>query len=581
MTRSLLHYVVFAAGLAVVAWVGVGYAGSNLLALAVTLLIGVAYLAGALELQRYRRATGTLAQAVDSLSAAPGNLDGWLATLHASLRQAVRLRVEGVRAALPGPGLAPYLAGLLVLLGMLGTFLGMIATLRGTGLALATGTDLQAIRDSLAAPVKGLGFAFGTSVAGVAASAMLGLLSALCQRERALAAQGLDARIATTLRVFSPASQREETFKLLQRQADALPALADRMQAMMAAMERQAQSLNDRLSATQEAFQHQAGAAYARLADTAAQALQAGASASARAAGEAIQPAVQATLAGLARDADAWRNAIAQSTREQVEGLADRFAAATTQVADRLDGHAQALAQRTSLLLDSLEQSHASRHRQLGETLARAADGIAAQAEARTQGTLAEMARLTQAAEQAPKAVADVIAELRRKQSEGIERDNAMLAERTRLLDTLGTLLDTVNQAAARQREAVDTLIDTAGERLGHMGERLTQSVEAETGKLAGMAGQMADGAAQAATLGAALGTALQSFSQSNDKLAEQLQRIEAALDKSMARSDEQLAYYVAQAREVVDLSLLSQKQILEDLQRLPGQRDEARTAKA
>jgi hypothetical protein len=44
-----------------------------------------------------------------------------------------------------------------------------------------------------------------------------------------------------------------------------------------------------------------------------------------------------------------------------------------------------------------------------------------------------------------------------------------------------------------------------------------------------------------------------------------------------MTRSDEQLAYYVAQAREVIDLSLLSQKQIVEDLQRLAG-RSEALT---
>ncbi len=51
------------------------------------------------------------------------------------------------------------------------------------------------------------------------------------------------------------------------------------------------------------------------------------------------------------------------------------------------------------------------------------------------------------------------------------------------------------------------------------------------------------------------------------------LQRLEAALDKSLARSDEQLAYYVAQAREVIDLSVLSQKQILEDMQRLADQR--------
>jgi alpha-glucosidase (family GH31 glycosyl hydrolase) len=51
----------------------------------------------------------------------------------------------------------------------------------------------------------------------------------------------------------------------------------------------------------------------------------------------------------------------------------------------------------------------------------------------------------------------------------------------------------------------------------------------------------------------------------------ETLQRIEDSLNKSVARSDEQLAYYVAQAREVIDLSILSQKQIVEDLQQLSG----------
>ena len=50
------------------------------------------------------------------------------------------------------------------------------------------------------------------------------------------------------------------------------------------------------------------------------------------------------------------------------------------------------------------------------------------------------------------------------------------------------------------------------------------------------------------------------------------LQRIEGALDKSMARSDEQLAYYVAQAREVIDLSIGSQKGIVDELRQLATQ---------
>ncbi|MBU6489583.1 MAG: DUF802 domain-containing protein, partial [Burkholderiales bacterium] len=171
MPRQLINLIVFVAGLAVVCWVGIGYVGSNPLALAATLLVGVCYIAGALELRRYSQATDTLTRTVAGLSEPPASLAACLDPLHPSLRNAVRLRIEGERAGLPGPALTPYLVGLLVLLGMLGTLLGMAATLRGTGMALESAADIQAVRASLAAPVKGLGFAFGTSIAGVATSA--------------------------------------------------------------------------------------------------------------------------------------------------------------------------------------------------------------------------------------------------------------------------------------------------------------------------------------------------------------------------------------------------------------------------
>ena len=38
-----------------------------------------------------------------------------------------------------------------------------------------------------------------------------------------------------------------------------------------------------------------------------------------------------------------------------------------------------------------------------------------------------------------------------------------------------------------------------------------------------------------------------------------------------MLRSDGQLAYYVAQAREIIDLSMGSQKEIIEELRQLPA----------
>lgn len=256
----------FVLGLAAVAWVGYGYALASPLALTMTALIGAVYLMGALELRRFHQATSALQSALAAMPERLQHLAEWLTQVPAALQNPVRLRIEGERTGLPGPAMTPYLVGLLVLLGMLGTFLGMVVTLNGAVMALESTTDLPTIRAALAAPVKGLGLAFGTSVAGVAASAMLGLMSALCRRERLQAVQALDTRIATTLRGFSLVHQRQATLEALQSQARALPEVVDQVRAMMAQLERQGERLNERLLAGQERFYQHAQTAYAGLA---------------------------------------------------------------------------------------------------------------------------------------------------------------------------------------------------------------------------------------------------------------------------------------------------------------------------
>jgi hypothetical protein len=151
-------------------------------------------------------------------------------------------------------------------------------------------------------------------------------------------------------------------------------------------------------------------------------------------------------------------------------------------------------------------------------------------------------------------------------------RDTGMLEERGRLLATLETLLDAVNHASTEQRSAIDALVTTSADLLERVGSRFSEQVAAETGKLDAMAAQLGGSAVEVASLGEAFGAGVAQFSTSNEALMERLQQIAGALDASLARSDEQLAYYVAQAREVVDLSVLSQKQIIEDMQRLAHQ---------
>ncbi|ONF04195.1 hypothetical protein AQ959_02075 [Burkholderia pseudomallei] len=778
MSRFHVHLVVFFAGLAAVCWIGAGYAVSNPVALAVTLVIAAGYLAGALELRRYRQATSTLAQAVAALSEPPAALGAWLERLHPSLRHAVRVRVEGERVALPGPALTPYLVGLLVLLGMLGTLIGMVMTLRGTGAALESSTDLQAIRASLAAPVKGLGFAFGTSIAGVATSAMLGLLSALCRRERLDAAQALDAKIATTLRVHSHAHQRDETFRLLQRQADLMPTLVERLQAMMHSLEQQSAASAERQIAGQQAFLGKAEETYARLASSVGQSLTDSVAESARVAGSALQPVMETTMAGLARETAALHDALTQAVQRQLDGLSAGFETTAAHVADvwrhaladhqrssdalaqrlhgsidrivesfdrrsadlldgvraRLDAtassvsdawrgalaqqeqaneaHAErnrqaletaaatferhsaallrtmseshsalqatlesrdeqrlatwtdslgsiaaklgtewaqtsaqaanrqqticdalahtardlsaqatAFEQHTAALLRAMSESHsalqatlesrdeqrlatwtdslgsiaaklgtewaqtsaqaANRQQAICDALAHTARDLSAHTQAHASATIAEISQLVQAASEAPRIAAEVVAELRQKLSDSMVRDTAMLEERNRMLATLETLLDAVNHASSEQRAAVDALVATSSALLQRVGTQFTDEVGTQTDRLGGVAAQITGSAVEIASLGDALGAAVQSFGESNDKLVAHLQRIEAALDKSLARSDEQLAYYVAQAREVIDLSMMSQKQIIEELQRVGGERASAGAAAA
>ena len=118
----------------------------------------------------------------------------------------------------------------------------------------------------------------------------------------------------------------------------------------------------------------------------------------------------------------------------------------------------------------------ASRQQEICETLAQTARDISAQTQAHASDTIAEIGRLVQAASEAPKAAAEVVAELRQKLSDSMVRDTAMLQERSRLLETLETLLDAVNHASTEQRTAVDALVATSADLLERVGTRFTDT---------------------------------------------------------------------------------------------------------
>ncbi len=589
----------FALGLIAIVWVGWGFVGTSAIALTMTLAIGATYLLGAQEIRRYSALTAALSLALADVPQPLTQLSDWLGRLPPALQSPVRSRIEGERSALPGLALTPYLIGLLVMLGMLGTFLGLVVTFRGAVFTLEGTADLQAIRSALAEPIKGLGLAFGTSVVGVATSAMLGLMSAVSRRERLQVVRALDAQITTVFLPFSLAHQRNETFKALQQQAGALPAVVNQLQALMEQMERRGQQLDEQLLARQDTFHREANAAYQALGQSVARSLSDSLSASARVAGETLQPVVENAMTAIAAESTRLHERVHEAVHEQMQGLFGAFelrsAALITRVQDSATraqaeqrAHEQQRQAAWTQSLQGMATTLQTEWQQLGaqtlaqqqavgqtleETATRWRDELIALRGEESARTEAAVQRLLETASEAPKAAAEVIAQLRRESTQLGERDNLALQERATLMNNIGSLLLTVQQATGEQRAAIESLVTSASSVLDQVGRQFAETVGAQAHRADDVAAQVSGSAIELAALGDAFGHGVQLFAATNEKLIDSLQRIEAAVGQSMQRSDEQLAYYVAQAREVIDLSISSQQGIFEDLRRLRSDR--------
>jgi hypothetical protein len=404
------------------------------------------------------------------------------------------------------------------------------------------------------------------------------------------------------------------------------------MQAMMAHMERMSEQLNDRLLTNQETFHSHVQGVYTDLARAVDQSLRESLIQGANAAAESIRPVLQLAMADIAKDNKRVHELMLSSMGQSLQGFSESFeqrsaalarelglAYATQQeqicsslgqtardISDTAKANASQAAGEVSRLLASSEElvrarmaSEATWTQQHGERLDQLVgvlrneltalrDAEASRANAAverlgdlqtalashltTLGTALEdpIARLIETASQAPRAAAEVIGKLREEISNSTARDNALLQERAHILETLNTLLDSIRHASVEQRSVIDALVASSATALREASGQFSETLVQEADKLADVAAQVTSSAVEVSSLSDTLNFAVGAFGDANEKLITHLQRIEGAMDKSMARSDEQLAYYVAQAREVIDLSILSQKEIFTELRQLP-----------
>jgi hypothetical protein len=308
-------------------------------------------------------------------------------------------------------------------------------------------------------------------------------------------------------------------------------------------MERRGEQLDARLLERQDALQRELTTAYARLAQEVGVSLKDSMGASARAAGDAIRPVVESTMAQVAQQTERLHTRLGEVAQGQVEAIATGLA---------------------ELREDEQHRGDAAVAR-LGDLQAAVAQHLASLGAALEE----PLTRLLLTASEVPRAASGVIAQLREEMTRLGERDNLALQERNMLLEQLRELLRTVNAASDQQRAATETLLASASSALEQAGTRFSGLLDAQSTRAADTAAHIAAGAVELSAVAEAFGQGVQQFQTGNDKLVESLERMEASLRRSTARSDEQLAYYVAQAREVIDLSIASQQGLVENLRAL------------
>ncbi len=593
-----------ALGMVFVARAALVYRGLDPLAFGLVLLIGAGLALGVVELLVRATRIARLATELAALPRSEVSRSRVDATPQ-PLRSMLEAKLVGAPVRSGAVLFTPYLLGLLVMMGLLGTFLGLFETLRGAREALTTSGDVTALREGLAAPMKGLSRAFGTSAAGVSASAMLGLCSVFLRRAEGRFSEAFSAFAAGALFPLTLAGRQLAALEALAESREALPQAARAIEQVS----RRLGALEKRLASQQLEANESTLLAFRGAAD----AVRADVSAGVARAADAIQPVLDRAVlrAGeVARDElvraqsglDAHVRAVSEVLVDASRTLDARFteiAAKTDHSADRADlrdrerlatvaGAAErieAQVERFTALLDEHARRAAATDLERVEATRATLANVDAQLShhlaslgARLAEPLADAARATQAG---PEAVALLV----RAETERLaERERTDQARDARLDALLGRF-DAVSAALLARAEEHAGSIASLEQRLDR--ER-SDAAAALSDKLAAHVLAIGQSLARAGTIvhetaeivkqgGTEMSAVAEMFTSAVDRYREAseawLDRL-SALESSHGASgagdaQDLLGAYLDQTREVFDHSLAFQRELFTELRAL------------
>jgi RNA binding exosome subunit len=176
---------------------------------------------------------------------------------------------------------------------------------------------------------------------------------------------------------------------------------------------------------------------------------------------------------------------------------------------------------------------------------------------------------VVESAEKAPRAAAEVLGKLQGRVEDQIQRENALLEERMILLEGLGEVATQLRGAAGAHGEAISAMTLKADQQLKQVAEHSRDELEQTRNELREAAELIGVGGHEMSVLTEMFSQAVSEYRTSNEQLLGGLDRVEEALSHAGERSDQQLNFYVSQAREILDHSMLSQKEVFDELKHL------------
>jgi biopolymer transport protein ExbB/TolQ len=219
--------------------------------------------------------------------------------------------------------------------------------------------------------------------------------------------------------------------------------------------------------------------------------------------------------------------------------------------------------------LTEIEKTHFSNAESAVAAVEKLDEVVREQLQVLGEGLGASLNEVVQSASVAPKIAADVMGQVQSRLEEQMKRENKLIEDRVELFTDLAEIGSKLNEAAIGHQAAITLLTEAGNAQLEKVGEQTQAGLESALQEVTDASQLIAVGGHELSAMTEMFTIAVDEYRNSNERLLGGLDRIEEALGRAGERSDQQLNLYVSQAREIIDQSMLSHKEVFDELKYL------------